>query len=1035
MRIVISALLFSVCLFAGITGNIKGVVKDEKNEPIGGVTVVATSPVLQGEQVAMTDEAGLYVISNLPAGTYALKAMFAEAASERKGIDVYIDKTVHADMTIRLDQAKGEVYQINEKASHIDVASSTVGVTLTKEYIQNVPMGRDRNFSNAMKALPSSSSDGYGETVGGATSPENVYVVDGVNATDPSSGLSGTRMVLEFVDQFDVKEGGYGPELGRATGGVVNAGSKSGSNEFHGSVFAYYRPGFLQATPKLVARAWDSINRRNKLDYYLNVGAELGGPIVKDKLWFHIGYAPELQKDYWIREVKPVLDNGSGAAQLDAFGQPIFGNVIYSDQFDGFAQTHQYTFKLSHQIDNNNRHSLGVRGAPTLFSGSVGTPFDADAPSLGLAGDPSTFQFQQWGGNLVTGVYNYAGKYFNDKLKLDATLGVHHQQSHYWPTAPGGNNPRVGYNYNPIYGTKDLDLSVFWTDLPAECKDFISASMPRCLMRNYTKGGMGSFNDSQLTRFSEKLMLTSLYEFAGLHQLKYGLDLEQLRGSGEHGYTGKYAYTVQENQITQNSYHLRGFSEDPAKIPNLAQTLNWGAFVGDSWNPTPNLTFNYGVRWEAQQFFGVLKPQQELSQLSLEHKFAILDNWAPRGGVVWDFLGNGKGALRFNYGRYYESIPMTINERAFGGEGSRVRIWNKGCPAGSKIEDCTSSAPDEDSVMGGQDSIVAPGLKGQYSDEFVLSADYEPFSSWIFGIAGVYRSLGRVIEDMSTDGGTTYMFGNPGTFDVNSLDGIRDQANHTSDPVERARLEKTMATLARINEFPKPVRDIWQLQFRLDKKVSNNFMILATYVMSWAYGNYPGLVTANNGQLDPNMSSQFDLPQLLVNRMGYLPQDQRHRIKLSGFYKARMKDYGVNWPLFFNVGLSGGVQSGTPFETLGRDQFYGSDEVFILPRGSGGRTPWTWSVDLSLGAGYEITESVTAELFAAVYNITNNQDPVSIDDTYTYDTVRPIVNGDKSQLDYARNLSGNPVAKNPNYGKAIAYQAPFSAQLGFRLKF
>lgn len=668
-----------------------------------------------------------------------------------------------------------------------------------------------------------------------------------------------------------------------------------------------------------------------------------------------------------------------------------------------------------------------------MFNGAVGTPFDSDAPSLSLNGDPSSFQYQQWGGNLVTGVYNYAGKYFNDKLKLDATIGVHHQQSHYWPTTQNGDKPRV------TYIAKDMDLNQLWAGGLSDCENTFLGPTPRCLARNYTKGGIGNFNNSQLTRISEKIMLTSLYEFAGLHQLKYGVDLEQLRGSGEHGYTGGKTYTVYDDQLKEQAINIRGFEGVvPSKMPSLAQTLNWGAFMGDSWNPTPNLTLNYGLRWEAQEFYGVLSPQLEQSQLSLERKFSILDNWAPRAGVIWDFLGNGKGALRFNYGRYYESVPMDINQRAFGGEGSRIKIWkHANCAkeaAGGDVTKCMTGTPD-DQTLGSQDSIVAPGMKGQYSDEFVLSADYEPFPSWVFGVAGVYRYLGRVIEDMSTDGGSTYMFGNPGTFDVNSLDAIRDQINHTADPAQRARLEQTVNNLARINEYPKPTRDIWQLQFRLDKKVSDHFMILATYVLSWAYGNYPGLVTANNGQLDPNLSSQFDLPQLVVNRTGPLPQDQRHRIKLSGFYKAGLKDFGINSPLSFTFGLSGGIQSGTPYETLGADQFYGSDEVFILPRGSGGRTPWTWSLDINIGAGYDITESVTAELFAALYNITNNQDPVAYDDTYTYDTVRPIVNGGRDQLDHARNINGNPINKNPNYGQALAFQAPFSTQVGFRLKF
>ena len=120
---------------------------------------------------------------------------------------------------------------------------------------------------------------------------------------------------------------------------------------------------------------------------------------------------------------------------------------------------------------------------------------------------------------------------------------------------------------------------------------------------------------------------------------------------------------------------------------------------------------------------------------------------------------------------------------------------------------------------------------------------------------------------------------------------------------------------------------------------------------------------------------------------------------------------------------------------LGADDIYGSDEIFLLPRGAGGLTPWTWSVDLNLGLGYEISKDVTAEVFAALYNLTNNQSPVAYDDSYTFNNVKPILGGDFKQLQHARNTDGNPVKVNPNFGNVVAYQAPFGAQIGFRLKF
>src|SRR5688572_10842750 len=167
---------FILCSFlasqalAGTTGNVRGVITDaDSKEALGGVTVVATSPALQGETAALSDEQGLYTISNLPPGTYTITAMFAGATSERTGVVIAIDKTVAANLTISLKAAEGEVYTIEEKAPNVDVASSTVGVTVTKDYIENVPMGRDRNFDNAMSALPSAGGDAFGTAVGGAT--------------------------------------------------------------------------------------------------------------------------------------------------------------------------------------------------------------------------------------------------------------------------------------------------------------------------------------------------------------------------------------------------------------------------------------------------------------------------------------------------------------------------------------------------------------------------------------------------------------------------------------------------------------------------------------------------------------------------------------------------------------------------------------------------------------------------------------------------------------------------------------------------
>lgn len=1028
-------LLFTSILFGGTTGTVRGVVLDgDTNEPIGGTTVIATSVALQGEEATLSDEKGLFYLTGLPAGIYNITVDFAGARSERNDVKVSIDKTVSLDFKIFMSAAEGEVYTITEEAPNVDVASATQGVTVTKEYIEKVPLGRDRNFDSAMSVLPSSGGDEFGTSVGGTTSPENSYVIDGLNTTDPSKGLMGSRLVMEFIDEFDLKEGGYGPEFGRATGGLVNVVTKSGSNEFHGSAFLYYRPNFFQATPREVKRANDSIGRKGRVNYYLNMGGELGGPIVKDKLWFHVGYSPELQSDNWRRTIFQIQADPNGDGPLrDANNQFVMAEDGQSTDYDSFAISHQYTAKLTHSINSNNRHSLGVRGSPIWFDGVVTNPFDPDSPGRSMNADPRTFHFKQFSGNVLSAVYNFAGQYFNDKLKFDGILGWYRQESRWNPTKVGEDDPRIIYMYE-----ENLDL----LSPDSQCGTFADGT-PRCRVRNYAKNGFGSIGDLTLNRIMEKASLTHLFDLAGLHQFKYGLDFEQVISDMARWYTGGGGFQDfgPGKYFRGTQYYIDGNIID--KLNARTGTMNYALFAQDAWNPSTNLTLNFGLRWEAQDFLGVKSPTE---RTTLERKFGIYDNFAPRVGGVWDFLNNGRSRVFANFGRYYESIPTDLNERAFGGEGLRIAFYDReSCrdENGAPLDALQVTNPEKQcdldargaNILGGEDSIVAPGLKGQYADEIILGVDVELFAKWIFGISGTYRYLGRVIEDVSTDNAQTYMFANPGEFDLNSLNSIKNELAGTTDPTERARLQNLIDKLPGINSFNKPVRDYWSLQFKLDKKLSENLMFLATYVVSWAWGNYPGLFSSNNGQLDPNLTSQYDLPQLLINRMGFLPQDRRHRIKLTGFYSIPFEKLGIKAPLAVTIGTSFNVQSGRPHDVLGADELYGSNEIFVLPRGDGGRLPWTWSADINVGVEYQITNEVTAEVFGAFYNVTNNQATVAVDDTYTYDTVKPIEGGTKEQLAHLRNDAGAPVKVNPNFGKPTSFQAPFSAQVGFRLKF
>jgi hypothetical protein len=158
-------------------------------------------------------------------------------------------------------------------------------------------------------------------------------------------------------------------------------------------------------------------------------------------------------------------------------------------------------------------------------------------------------------------------------------------------------------------------------------------------------------------------------------------------------------------------------------------------------------------------------------------------------------------------------------------------------------------------------------------------------------------------------------------------------------------------------------------------------------------------------------------------------------MKLSGYYKASLEDFGICFPLLMTVGTTFRAQSGTPYEALAGDFLYGANEIFLLPRGAGGRTPWNWQWDLNFGVGYDFGNQTTLEFFVSLYNVTNNLTVIDVDPVYTFDSAQPIVGGDRSQLASAHNINGTPVAVNPNYGNATGYQSPFYGQFGLRFKF
>jgi hypothetical protein len=302
--------------------------------------------------------------------------------------------------------------------------------------------------------------------------------------------------------------------------------------------------------------------------------------------------------------------------------------------------------------------------------------------------------------------------------------------------------------------------------------------------------------------------------------------------------------------------------------------------------------------------------------------------------------------------------------------------------------------------------------------------------------------MGNVIEDVSVDNSATYILANPGTFSAEEEGRLQDEIDALEEgSSERSRLESQLAQFRGIRTFDQPIRNWNAFKLIATKRFSKQFFAQGSYQYARSTGNYQGLFSSNNGQVDPNITSQYDLIELLSNRNGPLPQDIPHSIKLDGFYTFDFEEAGQ-----LTTALSIRAYSGRPIDAFGSHYDYGPSESFLLPRGSVGRTQFYKDADLKLIYGKNISRGMKAELTFELFNFTSfdflqGQQEARVSSTYTFQDANPIVGGDTTDLVFLKGLDSRgrqlaaPVSRNLNYRNVTARWVPPYVRLGARLIF
>nr|WP_239470018.1 TonB-dependent receptor [Archangium violaceum] len=1069
-------LLFGASAWAQGTAVITGkIVNTADKKPLQDAVVTATSPSLQGEQTVLTDASGLYRIPQLPPGLYTLRVEHEGFRPySRDGIQLLIDRTIRFNVELLPEEGLSEEVVVTATAPTIDVGSSASGMSVDSNLLRNLAVSRPgskgsaaRSFESLAEMAPGAQDDQYGVSISGGTSPENQFVVDGLSVNDPAVGTIGTPLSVEFVKEVNIITGGYMPEYGRSTGGVMNVVTKSGSNEFHGSLFGNVAPGFLQTGAPEIAQAGSVISAQGTPWNQGDFGFELGGPIVKDKLWFYAGVAPSFTRILVERQLSTLdictaVDKANGC---DRIGEPRkdpattlqVATPIEGTRTARFAdeRTVQYIGKLTYLFNPDHTLSLSVYGTPTRSGGAGRYSFSRDGAPEVCSGLSCTAYVQGAYDSIATrrtsGALDVVAKqtssFFNKTLLLDATVGWHHQDASILPSDGSGLSSGYGLSATPNVTwrrsrsvansgttTRDWHSITEYEQLPdpsvCDSPEGLPAgvSATRCPVTSYTTGGPGTISVSKLDRYQGKVLGTYLLEALGHHVIKAGFDAEGASFFNDRARTGLTPWRECTSGTCFESRTQYGYLEAPDQPVFLASkagtstSLTVGGFVQDSWSILDKVSVNAGVRYDAQTIWG----------LDGKVGLHLPNQWSPRVGVIYDFTQQGRSKLYANYARFYENVPLDMADLSFPQQQLLSTFYNSprcdprdaadlapGGDCNSAGNQQVSGSPSSSSQRwiseGGDRVPVDPKIRAQSSDEFVVGGEYELLLGRV-GLSYTRRYLNDVIEDMSRDDGTTFFLGNPGK-------------GYSED-------------------FPEARRDYDAVSLYYNKAFSNQWLAQVSYTWSSLRGNYSGLFRADTGQISPNLTRDFDLLSLTVNRDGPLPGDRTHSFKAFG-----AREFQLGKQMSINVGGGYRARSGAPLNYLGYHPRRSGSETFILPRGSAGRLPWVHNVDAHLGLNRKLSGDYMLSLTLDAFNVFNFQQVTAVDQTFTFTQVHPIENGGSpDDVEGCRDDGGrcrvyvssspldNPTAitpseVNPNFKKPIAYQTPRSIRFGVKLSF
>ncbi|HUX07256.1 MAG TPA: TonB-dependent receptor [Acidobacteriota bacterium] len=914
------------------TGSMIGNVTDDQGAAIAGVQITVSSPALIGVLTTSTNNRGFYAFPALPVGKYTV-TYEAENYREhvRDEIDIHVGDQIRVNISLEAAVIGHETIHVIGESPLIDVQNTDTGMNISRRLFRALP--KDRDFTSVVRLAPGANVENIagGLQIDGASIAENTYYIDGVDITSFYTGLPTQTAAFEFVEEVEVRSGGYQAEFGGSLGGVVNVITRSGGNDFSGELNFFFNADELDSNPRPTLR----INPVDDMtpeyitypkDEYsrYEFGGGIGGYLLRDRLWFFGSYMPAFTDTSRNVDFRDNLDN-----------------IYLTGQYSRERRMHRAFAKLTAQIENNFRVNLSYLNDYERWLGDLPSATGDDAPSI----DPSYRER----GAIEPGYDISLNADYMISSDLFANFKGGYHRTDYQQL---GSNQDILYRF---YG----NMAQLFADDPG----FQALPSERVPPPFY----MSRPEEYETAKDLQEKMnwsgdVTYFFDAIGSHTLKAGAQYNYIRNDVQSSYTADYIFFVLDlpfvNSVTGEAgrgpygfyFVLTAHPDGRGKVADVSSN-RYALFLQDSWRLTDKLTINAGLRAEKEDIpsFSDL-PEYSEPPIS----FGFLDKLAPRIGVSYDVRGNGTLKLYGNYGRYYDVAKLAMALESYGGFKWQERFytldtleWWKfgGNDFGPWPRD---PAKYPGTLLAAVDHRIPafdttdPNMMPTSLDEYILGMDYQLADDLALDVRFVHKHLNTLIEDVgvNTEAGMISYITNPGYgYSVSKLAGGYPPT-------------------------PKAKRNYWALEMRLNKRFNNRWIGGANLTFSRLTGNISGLANTDYYRyIDYDRASAFFyFDQWFSNYDanwqpidGPLPTDRRYSLKLFGSYAF---DFGLTFGLFQTI------QDGNPITT--QFPLNAFDSYMPYNRGDKGRYPiWTqtdlyseWDFDLA-GLKAQVNLNVT----------------------------------------------------------------------------